>query len=188
VTVTQTPAPAGGRSRKSAADMVRTMVVIIGFVSVIVLLVPRPNEVTQPAVDPAAAAAGARTALPFTPAVPTGLPGGWVARTAKTQVGTDDVTMWLLQYRTPAGDYAAVRQAADPTADWEARQVTDGREDGTVRIGSRDWVVRSRTDRGITSWVLREGRLTTIVTGTASVEDLTTLATKLPPASLTAAG
>jgi hypothetical protein len=188
VTVTEQPAgnppPAGARSRKSAADMVRTMAVIIGFVAVIVLLVPRPNEVSQPDVDASAAASAAKPGLSFTPAVPAGLPAGWVARTAKTQVGTDDVAMWLLQYRTPSGTYAAVRQAADATKNWESRQVTDGREDGTIQVAGHSWVVRSRPDRGITSWVLREGKLTTIVTGTASAADLTTFTTALPEGAL----
>ena len=186
--MTESPAPAGGRTKKTAVDMVLTLAVIIGVVGVIVLLVPRPNEVSQPDVDPTAAAATARPGLSFVPAVPTGLPAGWAARTAKAQVGTDDVPMWMLQYRTPEGAYGAVRQARDATPDWEDRQVTDGREDGTVRIGSLDWVVRSRPDRGITSWVLRQGNLTTIVTGTASTAELTTLASALPANSLTQPG
>ena len=185
MSVTESPAPAGGRTKKTAVDMVLTLAVVIAVVGVIVLLVPRPNQVSQPDVDPVAAAASARPGLSFVPAVPAGLPAGWVARTAKAQVGTDDVPMWLLQYRTPGGDYGAVRQARNPTAGWEARQVTDGREDGTVRIGSLDWVVRSRRDRGITSWVLRRGDLTTVVTGTASQAELETLTKALPAGSLT---
>jgi hypothetical protein len=185
VSVTESPAPARGRTKKTAVDMVLTLAVIIAVVGVIVLLVPRPNEVSQPDVDPVVAAASARPGLSFVPAVPAGLPAGWAARTAKAQVGTDDVPMWLLQYRTPGGAYGAVRQARNPTADWEARQVTDGREDGTVRIGSLDWVVRSRPDRGITSWVLRRGDLTTVVTGTASKAELETLTKALPAGSLT---
>lgn len=178
------PARAGSPTRRSVADMVRTLVVIVGVVAVLVLIVPRPNEVTQPDVDAAGAARTARTTLGFEPAVPVGLPAGWAARTATSQVGTDDVAMWSLQYRTPAGAYGAVRQARDATPGWEARQVTDGREDGTVTIAGRPWVVRSRTDRGITSWVLRAGDLTTIVTGTASAAELETLASRLPAATL----
>jgi hypothetical protein len=179
------PGRAGSPTRRTAADMVRTMAVIVGVVAVLVLIVPRPNEVTQPDVDAAAAARTARIGLGFEPAVPVGLPSGWAARTATSLVGTDDVEMWSLQYRTPAGDYGSVRQARDATPAWEARQVTDGREDGTVTIAGQPWVVRSRTDRGITSWVLRAGDLTTIVTGTASATELETLASRLPPSTLT---
>jgi hypothetical protein len=99
-------------------------------------------------------------------------------------VGTDDVPTWLLQYRTPAGAYGAVRQARGATAGWESRQVTDGREDGTVRVGGLDWVVRSRPDRGITSWVLRQGDLTTVVTGTAGDAELRILTESLPAGAL----
>ena len=114
--MTESPAPPGGRTKKTAVDMVLTLAVIIAAVGVIVLLVPRPNAVSQPDVDPVAAAASARPGLSFVPAVPAGLPAGWAARTAKAQVGTDDVAMWLLQYRTPAGAYGAVRQAREPDA------------------------------------------------------------------------
>jgi hypothetical protein len=174
----------GSRTRQSAADMLRTLAVILAVVAVIVLLVVRPNEVTQPDVDPSAAALAARPGLSFVPAVPAGLPAGWAARTAEVQSGTDGVAMWSLQYKTPGGDYGAVRQARGATRDWEARQVTDGREDGTVAVAGRQWTVRSRTDRGITSWVLHVGDLTTIITGTASTAELETLATHLPAGSL----
>ena len=171
-------------TRQSAVDMVLTLIVIIGVVGVIVLLVPRPNQVSQPDVDAAAAARSARPGLSFSPAVPMGLPAGWAARTAKAQRGTDGVPTWLLQYRTPSRTYAAVRQARGATREWEARQVTDGRENGTITVAGRPWVVRDRRDRGIRSWVLHEGDLTTIVTGTASRAELETLVAALPPASL----
>jgi hypothetical protein len=53
-----------------------------------------------------------------------------------------------------------------------------------VRVGGYDWVVRSRPDRGITSWVLRREDLTTVVTGTATAAELTTLVEALPDGSL----
>lgn len=162
--------------------MVRSLAVIIAVVAALVLIVPRPNEVVQP-VDVQAAAAGARAGLPFEPAVPSGLPTGWAPRTAKLQRGTDGVQMWLLSYATPKGTFAGVRQGANPTDTWEDRQVTDGGETGTRRVADQDWVVRSRLDRGITSWVLRRPGVTTIVTGTADEADLERLARSLslPP-------
>ncbi len=176
----ETRGPASRPVRKTAADMVRSLAVIIAMVGALVLIVPRPNEVVQP-VDVNAAVAGARAGLPFEPSVPSGLPTGWAARTAKFQRGTDDVAMWLLSYSTPSGTFAGVRQGGDPTAAWEDRQVTDGRESGTRRVAGQDWVVRSRLDRGITSWVLRRPGVTTIVTGTANEADLERLAQSLSP-------
>jgi hypothetical protein len=180
------PAPARGPRqplRRSAADMVRSMAVIVAIVVGLVLLVPRPNEVVQPDVNVASAAAGARPGLSFEPSVPEGLPSGWSAKTATARRGTDGVITWRLNYVTPSKRFAGVSQAAAPTGAWEDRQVTDGREQGTREVAGLQWVVRSRTDRGITSWVLRQPGLTTIVTGTASEQELTALATslRLPP-------
>jgi hypothetical protein len=183
------PGAAGVRAPRrglyqTVGDMVRSLAVILGIVAVLVLIVPRPNEIAQPPVNVAEVAAGAEGSLSFRPAVPGGLPDGWSPRTATVQDGTDDVPMWLVQYRTPRGDYAGLRQAANATPAWENRQVTDGREQGTVRVAGHDWVVRSRADRGITSWVLRQDGITTVITGTANEAELTTLAESLglPPA------
>ena len=161
--------------------MVRSLVVILGIVVVVVLLVPRPNEVRQPEVDVGSAARGARSALGFEPSVPGGLPEGWSATSAGARRGTDGVTTWRMNYVTPAQRFAAVSQAAGPTRAWEDRQVTDGREQGRVQVAGRSWVVRSRTDRGITSWVLRGADVTTVVTGTARRDELSRLAESLRP-------
>ncbi len=88
---------------------------------------------------------------------------------------------WHVGYVTPQGRYAGFEQAGSPTAEWESTQVTDGREQGSVTVAGQNWLVRSRTDRGITSWVLRAPGRTTIVTGTAELGELTDLATSLLP-------
>lgn len=168
------------RRRRSARtgprDMLLSLAVIVGLVALLLVLVPRPNKIPQRAVDVTAAVAGASAELGFTPADPD-LPAGWTARTADVQEATDGVPTWHLTYTSPSGRYVGVQQAANATPAWEARQVTDGREEGTVAVGGRTWVVRSRTDRGITSWVLREPPVTTIVTGTADEPELSLFAT-----------
>ena len=173
--------PARSRGRGSALDMVRSMAVIVGIVALLVLIVPRPNSVPQPTVDVAAAATGAEQRLGFTPAVPVGLPEGWVPRAANLQDGQDGVPTWHLAYVTPSERFAGIQQAANPTGNWEDRQVTSGHPTGTVQVAGDSWVVRSRTDRGITSWVLRKPGLTTVVTGNASEAELRALAEAVPP-------
>lgn len=173
--------------RKSAADMLRTLAVVVAVVVGIVLLVPRPNSVNQPPVDVARAAAAAADGLGFTPAVPAGLPPGWSATSAKVQRGTDGVATWHVGYLTPAGRAGGYVQAARPTPAWENAQVTDGAEQGTVDVGGTAWLTRSRLDRGITSLVLRgtgPRDVTTIVTGRATPDELRQLITALalPPA------
>ncbi|MGN6219060.1 MAG: hypothetical protein ACTHNQ_06120, partial [Microbacterium sp.] len=54
------PGPARRGVRGTWVDLVRTMLVVLAFVALIVLLVPRPGELPRPAVDaPAAATAAA---------------------------------------------------------------------------------------------------------------------------------
>ena len=154
------------------------MAVVLAVVAALVLLMPRPNQVIQPQADVAAAARGARGAG-FAPTVPQDLPPGWQATSARLQRGTDGVITWHVGYVTPSGNYAGFEQAGSPTRAWENTQVTDGPERGTVQVAGQTWLVRSRTDRGITSWVLRRPGLTTIVTGTADEAELTQLATSL---------
>jgi hypothetical protein len=160
--------------------MVRTLVVIVGLVALVVLLVPRPNEVAMPTVDVASAAQAGVAAAGFPVSVPRDLPEGWTPTSARVQRGTDGVMTWHLGYVTPSGLYAGVEQAAGATGAWEDRQVTDGREAGTRVIDGRTWIMRGRPDRGIISMVLRQENLTTVVTGRATQAELDELATALP--------
>jgi hypothetical protein len=162
--------------RTTPRDMLLSMAVIVGLIVIFLLLVPRPNSIPQRTLDVPAAARNATAELGFSPANPS-LPAGWTARTADVQRGTDELPTWHLTYTSPSGYYVGVQQAANATADWEARQVTDGAEQGSTSVGGKTWVIRSRTDRGITSWVLREPPITTVVTGTAPEPELALFAT-----------
>jgi Protein of unknown function (DUF4245) len=195
VRVSQTESPpsvpdkSDERRRRSlnttSRDMVLSMAVIVGIVVLLLLLVPRPNQIPTRTLDVESAAQGARSQLGFPPAVPADLPAGWTPRAASVQLGTTDgLATWHLTYTTPSGRYAGVQQTENATAAWEARQVTDGRVQGTRRIGSRNWIVRSRVDRGVTSLVLRQpGRvpITTIVTGTATASEIDQFARAVIP-------
>jgi hypothetical protein len=174
-----TRAETSRRRPGGAGDIVRSMLLVLAVVAGLVLLVPRPEQVSQPSVDVAAAAAAGASQAGFPLSVPQGLPEGWQATSARLQRGTDGVTTWHVGYVTPSGHYAGFEQAGVPTSEWEDTQVTDGRPNGTVRVAGQDWIVRSRTDRGITSWVLRGPDRTTIVTGTAGPAELSQLAGSL---------
>ncbi len=116
----------------------------------------------------------------FAPSVPKRLPSGWTPVAASVQAATDGLPTWHLSYLTPSGTYAGVQEAAHPSRAWENRQVTDGSaEQGQHEVAGRTWLVRSRADRGITSWVLRTPERTTIVTGTADQGELDQFASAL---------
>ena len=171
-----------GRSMNTTSrDMVISMLVVVGIVGLLLLIVPRPNQLPERTLDVPSAASAAQSQVGFVPSVPRALPGGWTARAADVQRGTDDIPTWHLTYTSPSGRYAGVQEARKATAAWEARQVTDGREAGTKTIGSTTWTVRSRTDRGVTSYVLHRGDRTTVVTGTALPAEIDAFAAAVSP-------
>jgi hypothetical protein len=164
----------------TAKDMLLSLAVIVGLVTALLLLVPRPNRIPVRSLDVAAAAGASKAELGFAPANPS-LPAGWTARAADVQRGTDGLPTWHLTYTTPSGHYVGVQQTINATPAWEGRQVTDGAEAGVRTIGDQAWIIRSRLDRGITSLVLRQPPLTTVVTGTAPAPELELFARTVEP-------
>ncbi|MCD5352248.1 DUF4245 domain-containing protein [Kineosporia mesophila] len=164
-------------------DMIISMAVIVGIVLVLLLLVPRPNQIPTRDINVASAALGAQPSVGFTPVQPD-VPQGWTPRAAGLETGTtNNIATWQLTYTTPSGTYAGVQQAQNVTEAWESRQVTDGKETGTETIGGVEWVVRSRTDRGTISLVHRgDDDITTIVTGTAAELEMDQFATAVATA------
>jgi hypothetical protein len=189
-TPTQAPAAPPGPPRRNSLhlttrDMVVSMIVIVAVVGVYLLLVPRPNSVPTRTIDVASAASGASAQLGFTPSYPkSALGDGWNATVASVQVDTDNLPTWHVDYVTPTGHYVGIQETRNATPDWESRQVTDGRVQGSVEIAGHSWLIRSRTDRGVTSYVLRRPPLTTVVTGTATPEEMAQFtAAVVPPAA-----
>lgn len=154
------------------------MSVIVGIVLLLLLIIPRPNQVPTRDINVDSAAVGAAGRLGFDPASPD-LPTTWTARAAGLMAGTtDNIDTWQVTFTTPGGTYAGIQQAQDVTPAWESRQVTDGKEAGTETVGGVEWVVRSRLDRGTTSLVHRgDNGITTVVTGTADPEQMNEFAT-----------
>jgi hypothetical protein len=177
------PAPVRrGRSSRSVADMIRSLLVVGGVVVVLVLIVPRPSAVTQPPIDVTGIAQGARASAGFTISVPQGLPTEWRATSARLLDGTDDVQTWHVGYQTSDGQYAAVEQAKDATAVWLRSNTQDGDPAGTQSVDGVTWNRILHENRLQRTLQLVHGDLTTLVTGTASWDELGRLAASLQPA------
>ena len=177
----QSPAAPPRRSslRTTWYDMVRSLVVVVAIVTGLVLLVPRPQGVEQPAVDVASAASAATRSLGFEVAVPRALPATWVPTSAGIQAGEDGVRAWAVSYRTPSG-YAGLRQASTPSDRWESVAVIHGTPGDTVTLGGVYWLHRDRPDRGTTSLVRRVDGMTFVTSSLGSAEDAAVLATAVP--------
>ncbi|MGL4744167.1 MAG: DUF4245 domain-containing protein [Dermatophilaceae bacterium] len=181
-----TPAPPRSRySLGSAKNLVYSMLAVVGMTAVLVLVVPRVNSVSGPPVDVAATAAQVQRDTGWPVAVAVGLPDGWRETSARYSRTTRDVMAWHAGYQTPEGDYIAVEQALDPARGWVAAQTNQASREGSVEIGGRIWVklVRdTKTQNSLVAEPAAPGELTTLVTGTASFDDMAELIGYLRPA------
>ena len=174
----QQPAPARS-GRGTWADMLRTMLVVLAFVVLIVLLVPRPGQLPRPAVDVASAVSGVQSEVGFSPIVPAGLPAGWTPNAAETR-SADGVKSFHIGYITDKGLYAGVDQAASITKQWLSANDAGGAAVGEVTIDGVPWQQLYREDQQYTSLLLqRPGQVILVTTRQGGVETASVLAKAL---------
>lgn len=159
----------------SAKNLVLSLAAVVGMVLVLILLVPRVNSVSGPPVDVHAAAVDvkASTGWPIVEAV--GLPEGWTTTSARFVRTTGGFSTWHAGYQTPSGTYVAVEQTKDPTPQWLEAQINRAPKTGTLEAGGRTWTKFERDTKVQNSLVdepSAAGELTTLVTGTASFEEM----------------
>ena len=97
---------------------------------------------------------------------------------------TDGFSTWHAGYQTPSGTYVAVEQTMDPTREWVEAQTNRAPKIGTLEAGGRTWTKYERDTKVQNSLVddpQAPGELTTLVTGTASFEEMADFV-DLPPA------
>ncbi len=183
----QTPAapPKSRYSMGSSANMVRSLIVILGLVAILIAIVPRISAVDQPAVNAASVVGYAVTAskgLAFE--APVGLPTGWKATNARYEPSTDGIVTWQGGWTTPSADgYVSIRQADKVSGKWITAATDGGVVQGAVRAGGRTWEKRFSAQHNQTSLVDEHpGGLTTIIIATAPMSDILTFTNDLKPA------
>ncbi len=154
----QGTAPPKPRSaaRKSAADMLRTMAVILAAVALLVFLVPRPSSVPRADVDVASAAQAAERKLGMPVLSP--VPAGWTVTSAYVREDTGNLPSWTINYLTTTGRYAALVQAAGWSERWQSSLTHGGTEQTPVTSGGRTWTHYLKSERDLTSLLVRTGR------------------------------
>ena len=127
--------------------------------------------------------AAARAGYPVV--APAGLPEGYRSTSARTDAGTadagDPVTLEV-GYLTPSAEYAGFVVSDDAWAD-AVNDVLDGvQEQGTVDLGGQA-LTRGTTERGETVLSRTADGVTVLVTGSATDEELETVAGTVRPYS-----
>ncbi len=178
--------PKSRYSMGSSANMVRSLIVILGLVAVLIAIVPRISSVDQPAVDAASVVGYAVTSskgVAFE--APVGLPTGWKATSARYEPSTDGIVTWQGGWTTPSTDgYVSIRQAVKVSGKWITAATDDGVVQGAVQAGGRTWEKRYSAQHNQTSLVDEHpDGLTTVITATAPMGDILTFTNDLKPAA-----
>jgi hypothetical protein len=155
------PAPAGQpptprRGLGNLRSMVISMVVIMVAVLAWVAMVPRVQEISQPAVDVASVATQARAETGWAISQPR-LPGGWKATNVRFTSATDGVRTWHVGYLSPDGHYISIDQTsvAGATGTWVSAQTSNGQAEGTPSAAGTTWQKLSSPDTGQRSLLAR---------------------------------
>lgn len=167
------------RGTEVISDMLRSLAVVGVIVVPLWLLIPHHTKQRVTVIDYSTALAQAERLSSHQVLAPTGLPATWRATSVSTSGGSGQPLVFHLGYVTPAGDYAAVEESNGPQ---DAYLLTllgkkpQGLND--VQVGAVAW--RSlRATNGRVALIRPVTPMTVVVTGTARLSELTTLALSL---------
>ncbi|MFH9352987.1 DUF4245 domain-containing protein [Kitasatospora sp. NPDC017646] len=171
----------GMRGRQTVRDMVLSMLAVGFVVWVGYLFLPHDaNSDPVHVVEYKVAAVSAKRAAPYPLLSPDGLSDKWRATSVNytpADLNNGRGNAWHLGFVTPSGQYAAVEQADVPRDKLLADKVAGAQPDGTSDAAGHAWErVQGDKARALTT---QSGSATTLVTGTASYEELAELAQAL---------
>ncbi len=180
--------PARGAShyaKGTAANIVRSMAVIVAITLALFFMTGRQNTTTPQKIDVQAVAAdrGAQAGQTF--AYGEDLPDDWLATSARYTRTTGGIMMWDAGYTISDEEYVSVRQALGAPEEWLRAQTRKGERTGAFESADgRRWMRYESEDEGkrLRSLVADPKgakKLTTVVVGTGSWAQVETLAEHL---------
>jgi hypothetical protein len=185
-----TPEPQGSPAadrvtRFTYANMLRSLLPLVLICLVIVGWQAFQRKAEDPVreIDPTSTVrvVAERAAYPLV--APAGLPEDYRPTSVRTDAGDagegDPVTLEI-GYVTPSTEFAGFVVSDDPRAEPVRNVLADAREEGSVRLGGTTWT-RSTTERGETALSRVQDGVTVVVTGSASDEELETVAEAVRP-------
>ncbi|MFD7264058.1 DUF4245 domain-containing protein [Streptomyces sp. NPDC059874] len=165
------------KGKQTVWDMVRSLAVIGVVVAGIYMFVPH-DEKADPTrtVDYRVETLTARRAAPYPVAAPAGLPEQW--RATSVSYERKNANAWHLGFLDPERQYVAVEQSTDTSAKYLDQITQKAKATGqTQQVGDMAW---ERWDgEKYDALVRREQGHVTVVTGTASFEQLGAMAAAL---------
>jgi len=164
--------------------MVLSMGAVLASVAIILIITHRSHQQVLPPVDFAGAVALAQTQTQLPIEVPTPLPSGYVVTSARFEpesYGATGDVRWYLGYQTPGAQYVSLWQSTGPAARVVAGATDGAACNGSVVILKETWQTCQNPKPLNRALVRVQGRITTVVSGTASFADLKAFAGTLQP-------
>jgi hypothetical protein len=166
--------------KQSYADILRSMLLIAVLVATAYAcgqLMSSDPEPRVRTIDYSDDLAAARDLAPYTVLSPRGLPDGWRATSVDLEETDEEVT-WHLGYLTPSEAYVGLEQTDGEFAPAVGKLLEDLRPTRSVDVAGQRWQVHEGDGRDAA--LVRTGTgVTTVVVGSAGIEELTTFAAAL---------
>lgn len=170
------------RLRQTAADMIRSLALVLGVVAIVLLITLRPQPDPVRVVDPTPVLLSARAEAVYPVVYPQGLGEGWRPTSARWQPtpASDTVPAWHVGFVTPGDEYVQVGQSSTDDADYVVEQTSGGLPAGESAGG---WQRYDNGD-GTVSLVRVVDGVTVVISGTADWNVLEDVAGRLSPTAL----
>ena len=172
------------RGKETAYDMVLSMGVVLLTVAIILVVTHRSRQQTMPPVDYAGAVALAKSQSQLAVDVPSPLPLGYVATSARFEAETYGATgdvRWYLGYRTGSDQYVSLWQSTGPSARVVGAATSGAVCGTTLKISSTTWQTCVKQKPLTRALVRVSAGVTTVVSGTATFSELQAFVQSLQP-------
>jgi hypothetical protein len=173
-----------GKYQRTFGGLIGSIIAALGLIAVVWGLTwfqHRDQVDPSPTVDYQAELAQARSQAPFAVLAPDPAPAGWRA-TSVSWDGTRPEYAWHLGFLSGSGDdadYVGVEQSNADPADFVPTATPADQPGPSVTIDGQAW--QTLTSETETALVLTEPDVTTVVTGTASLDEIVAFAKTLTP-------
>lgn len=177
-----TEVPVKKHGRETVRDMLLSLAVVMAVVIVIYVFTRPTGDDAVKVVDPGPTVTSAETAADYDLVAPKDLADSWRTTSAtfdtEGEVEGATETELRLGYVTPSDEFALYVQSDAAYEDVLKEELRNPEQTGTERIAGEEWA-RYRTRGDETALVHRHPESTLVVTGNASLEELTALAASL---------
>ena len=166
------------RGQETLGDMLRSLAVVGLGVLLFLALLPRHHHSAVHTIDYSTDLASARHAASYHVYAPVGLSKRWRATSVRVTHNSANVEFHL-GFVSPHNQYAEIEESnADAAAFVQQQFGTGTTQLGNVTVAGTPWQ-QLRTARGELALIRANGQPTLIVTGSAKIDELTTLAAAL---------